>query len=121
MRLKYRYIAIDFDGTIAEDSFPELGAMKPNADRVIRSIVDHGGQVAIWTCRTGEHVENIKAFLARHEIPYHVFNEPFPEQLAMFPDNSRKIFADVYIDDRCLFTKERGIDWLEVEGLLFET
>jgi len=120
MRLKYKYIAIDFDGTIAEDSFPELGAIKPYAAQVIKKVADHGGQIAIWTCRAGVYVNQIKELLNEYGIPYHTFNEPFPEQLAMFPDNSRKIFADVYIDDRSLHAKEEGIDWLDVERRLFD-
>jgi hypothetical protein len=116
-RLKYKKIAVDFDNTIAYDAYPEIGEFKPHAVRVLKKILEHGGELGIWTCRTGEQAEKVKAKLLGADIQYHAFNENFASSLEYFPDDSRKIFADVYIDDRANFIKE--ICWLWVEENLF--
>jgi hydroxymethylpyrimidine pyrophosphatase-like HAD family hydrolase len=117
LRLKYKRIAIDFDGTIAYDSFPEVGGFKPHAVRVMKKIKEYGGQIIIWTCRTGEDAEEVKRRLKAADVEYDTFNENLPESKERFPDDSRKVFADVYIDDRANFCEE--IDWLWIESKLF--
>ncbi|WP_336784028.1 hypothetical protein [Paenibacillus illinoisensis] len=117
MKLKYQTIAIDFDGTIAYEDYPEIGGFKPHAERVLKKITDHGGKIIIWTCRTGDQAEKVKAMLVSAGIKFEAFNDNLSDGREMFPDNSRKVFADVYIDDRANFIKE--IDWLWVEQNLF--
>lgn len=116
-KLKYKYIAIDFDGTIVRNDYPKIGMLMPDAVRVIRKIKEHGGKIAIWTCRTGLHQKLVKKFLDHVGIPYDVINENFPERIMQYGNDSRKISADVYIDDLCIFCKK--IDWREIEKLLF--
>lgn len=122
--LKFEFIAIDFDGTITTDHSLPFGTAVPrdHAIRVINKIHDHGGKIAIWTCRTGDQQDMVEDFLRYHQIPYHVINDNFYESKEIFGGTSRKILADCYIDDRCLFLKGKGldVDWLEVESLLFE-
>lgn len=119
--LKYKFIAVDFDGTITkEDNYPYIGEVREDAVRVMKRIKEEGGKIVIWTCRIGNDALKVKRFLAENKIPYDVFNEAFPEMLAQFGDgNPRKVFADVYIDDRSLHAKEKGIDWMEIEKMLF--
>jgi hydroxymethylpyrimidine pyrophosphatase-like HAD family hydrolase len=112
--LKYRRIAVDFDGTIAEDgAFPDIGKIKWEAVRVLKRYKEAGGRIIIWTCRTGEQAERVKDALALVGIKYDAFNENLPETKEAFPDDSRKIFADVYIDDRANFCEEINWDWIE--------
>jgi ribonucleotide monophosphatase NagD (HAD superfamily) len=118
MRLKYKRIACDYDGTIAFDSYPEVGAVKEYASVVLRRVKEAGGQIIIWTCRTGKDAEEVKKKLADAGIEYDAFNDNLPETQLMFPDNSRKVFADVYIDDKANFCEE--IDWFWIESKLFE-
>lgn len=115
--LSYKTIAIDFDGTIAYEAYPEIGGFKPHAERVMKKIKQHGGKIIIWTCRTGEQAEQVKQMLVNAGIEFDEFNSNLKEKRSMFPDDSRKVFADVYIDDRANFIKE--IDWLWVESNLF--
>jgi hypothetical protein len=118
--LKFKYIAIDFDDTIATDGYPEIGELKLFADVVIRKIKEHGGQIAIWTCREGEDEIKVKKFLEEHNIPWDVFNEPFPDIVEQFNGSGRKIFADVYIDDKGIHTVGKGIHWTDIHNRLFE-
>ncbi len=118
MSLKYKTIAVDFDGTIAYEAYPEIGGFKPHAERVLKKINEHGGKIIIWTCRTGDQAELVKTMLLNAGIQFEEFNDNLKDGRDMFPDNSRKVFADVYIDDRANFIKE--ISWLWVEENLFE-
>lgn len=117
MQLRYKTVAVDFDGTIAFERYPGIGGFKPHAVRVLLKFLEHGGRLIIWTCRTGEQAENVKRMLLDAGINYHAFNDNLEEDRDMFPDNSRKVYADAYIDDRANFIEK--IDWLWVEENLF--
>jgi galactitol-specific phosphotransferase system IIB component len=124
-RLKYKYIAIDFDGTIATDSYPELGTLLPKADFVLRKICIYGGKIAIWTCRSGPDENKVKKFLADNNIPYDHFNEPFPEIEALYANDlgitSRKVCADLYIDNKDIHCiGNGGINWNWIHDQIFE-
>jgi hypothetical protein len=118
MKLKYKLIAIDFDDTIVDTDFPNIIGLKPHAREVMWKIIEHGGQIMVWTAR-GD-LNPVRDFLDFSMVPYGGINEDFEEVLLEYPKFSRKILADVYIDDRNLDTKESGIDWLEIERKLFE-
>lgn len=125
MKLKWKLFAIDFDNTITEGNYHPLNLNVPIRDfakEVIDKIRDHGGKVAIWTCRTGDDAEMVKLILMDNQIRYDVFNENFPEISDEFGGESRKVFADLYIDDSGISYKATGkeIDWLEIDKLLFE-
>jgi phenolic acid decarboxylase len=122
-KLKFDFIAVDFDNTITTSHVLdfELTEIREHTIRVINKIVEHGGRVAIWTCRSNEQQDLVEKILKKHGISYHVINESFPEFIEMFGGQSRKILASTYIDDRCLWLQgnNKEVDWLEVEKLLF--
>lgn len=121
MRLRYQTFAIDFDATIVTDGvFPKIGELKPHAKRVMDKIVSHGGQIAIWTCRSGERELEVKDWLIDHQIPFDTLNEPFPQNVTYFGNGGRKILADCYIDDKGIYALMNGsIDWLQIEEFIF--
>lgn len=117
-KLKYKYIAIDFDGTITHYApHPELGEIREEAVRVIKRIRDEGGKICIWTCRCDDDEQRVIDYLARHGIEYDIFNEPFEDMCSFFGGNPRKVCAEIYIDDKSLHCEE--IDWLDIEQRLF--
>ena len=101
-------IAVDFDGTIVEHKFPEIGKLLPNARKVLREWRDKGHSIIIWTCRNQSepfhpewkeaHIGAVKDFLDKNLIPYDVINSDSPA--IDFWLQSRKVYADIYIDDR---------------------
>lgn len=96
-----KILAIDFDGTIVEDRFPGIGQMIPGAKEAINELYGMGYEIIIWTSRT--HIRMLEAveWLAKNGIKYHRINESSPANLRMYGNkDSRKIFADMYIDDR---------------------
>jgi hypothetical protein len=122
MKLRYETFGIDFDGTIVTDGvFPEIGNLKPHAKRVIDKIVEHGGRVAIWTCRSGYREMLVRDWLIDNQIPFETLNEPFADVVEIYGNGGRKIFCDVYIDDRSLHSlMNGGIDWVEIEDFIFD-
>lgn len=102
MKKKTFILAIDFDGTIAELVYPEIGELREGADIIIRQLKEDGHKIIINTCRSGNHVDLVKAFLDKHKIPYDAINENLQEVIDLYETDSRKVSADYYIDDKCL-------------------
>ena len=95
-------LAIDFDGTICEQSFPAVGLLKKDADKYIRKLAKDGHNIIINTCRSGKYEGMAQDFLDVNNIPYHYINGNLPQLIEHYGQDCRKISADVYIDDKCL-------------------
>lgn len=103
-------IAIDFDGTIVQHDFPRIGKLMPGAKRVINKWYDMGWHILVWTCRNNyepDHPEWTEApigavadFCKREGLKITGINQQQPG-LGFYLE-ARKIFANVYIDDRNL-------------------
>lgn len=95
-------IAIDFDGTIVEAKYPEIGELRKDARSIINELFDAGHKIIINTCRTGDHEDQVIEFLRLNGIKCHEINNNIPELIEKFGTDSRKISADIYIDDKNL-------------------
>ncbi len=95
-------VAIDFDGTIVTNTYPSIGKLLPGAKETIQFIKKLGHEIIIWTCRNGMALISAKKFLEKEQIPFDRINEQSPDRLKRYPE-TRKISADIYIDDRNLF------------------
>lgn len=95
-------LSVDFDGTICEHSFPEIGKIKLDAAFYIRKLYDEGFLIIINTCRSGKYEGMAQDFLDENNIPYHYINSNLPHFIEYYGQDCRKISADIYIDDKCL-------------------
>ena len=109
-------IAIDFDGTICDLSFPEVGRMKLDADTYINMLYDEGHHILIHTCRTGIYEGLAQTFLKEQEIHYHYINSNMPYMIELYGQDCRKLSADIYIDDKCLMGLPKT--WKEIYELV---
>jgi hypothetical protein len=91
--------AIDFDGTIVENKFPEIGEINPEAFYFIRKLQDRGDKWILYTMREGELLQEAVDFLKAFGIAPDAVNDNLPELCKAFKNNPRKVFANVYIDD----------------------
>lgn len=92
---KYRFYAFDFDGTIVENKFPNIGNIIPKTVDKMNSIFDDISNILIiWTNRSGDYERQMKQFLIREKIPFDFINEN-----PIWEGGSRKIFAHEYYDD----------------------
>ena len=99
-------IAVDFDGTLCESCFPEIG--RPNLELIRRLKANrlNGDKLILWTCRTRDNLAAAIAWCRSFGLSFDAVNENLPEILALYGGDSRKIFADVYIDDRSVYPWE---------------
>ena len=88
-------IAVDFDGTLCIDG-------KPNIN-LIRSLIQQqkmGDQVILWTCREGKSLMEAVSFLRKYGFMPNSVNNNIPAAIKMMGHDSRKVYADVYLDDK---------------------
>ena len=92
-------IAIDFDGTIVEHQYPEIGKEKLFAFETLREMQKKGYKLILWTVRSGEKLEEAVEFCRNKGVEFYAVNKNYPEEVV---DDGfvRKIEADIYIDDR---------------------
>jgi hypothetical protein len=102
MTYKKFILAIDFDGTIAELSFPEVGEIRKDAAYYLGRLWQDGHNIIINTCRSGIHEGLAQTFLKEHGIKYDYINANMPRLIEEYGKDCRKISADIYIDDKCL-------------------
>jgi len=92
-------IAVDFDGTIVEHRYPAIGKTKLFAFETLKELQKQGHTLILWTYRTGQRLEEAVNFCKKNGIEFYAVNKNYPEEV--WTENiSRKIDADIYIDDR---------------------
>lgn len=96
-----KIIAIDFDGTIVEDKFPQIGKPRLFAFETLKKLQQDGHRLILWTYRSGQSLRDAVAFCREHGVEFYAVNASYPEE-EMDARVSRKINADIFIDDRNL-------------------
>ena len=94
-------IAVDFDGTIVEHQYPDIGKELLFAIETLKELQKQKHQVILWTYRSGQELEDALEFCRARGLEFYAANKNYPEE-QWDPDVPRKIQADVYIDDRNL-------------------
>ena len=100
MSRNYTIYAVDFDGTLCESKFPEIGS--PNI-KLINHLIElrhQGDKVILWTCRVGERLEKAVEWCKSYGLEFDAINENLSSQIEKWGNETRKVFADVYIDDK---------------------
>ncbi|GLB52201.1 hypothetical protein NBRC110019_12400 [Neptunitalea chrysea] len=92
-------IAIDFDGTIVEDKFPDIGTPKLFAFETLKKLQDAGHLLILWTYRNETKLQEAVDFCKKNGIDFYAVNKSYPEEVYT-EEISRKIHADIFIDDR---------------------
>lgn len=93
-------ISIDFDGTIVEHRYPEIGRERPFAVKTIKRLAADGHQLILNSVREGELLDAAVAWCARRGVEFYAVNQNSPDETYESPGYTRKILADYYIDDR---------------------
>lgn len=92
-------IAVDFDGTIVDDAYPDIGKPKIFAFETLKRFKEDGHRLILWTYRCGSKLDEAVEFCKKHGIEFYAVNCSFPEEVYT-ETISRKIHADLFIDDR---------------------
>lgn len=92
--------AIDFDGTLCVDRYPEIGEPREEMISAVLDAQRAGDRFILWTCRVGERLEEAVNWSAAQGLTFDAVNDNLPDMIALHGKNCRKVFADGYIDDR---------------------
>jgi len=92
-------IAVDFDGTIVEHKYPEIGKEMLFAFATLKALQKKGHKLILWTFRSGTSLDEAVAYCKSNGIEFYAVNKNFPEE-EFNASVSRKINADIFIDDR---------------------
>ena len=96
---EFRFWAFDFDGTIVEHRFPDIGPKRMIIVKKIKRLAkDLSNVIIIWSCRSGDFENQMRDWLDDNNVYYDFINEN-----PIFNIGTRKIFAHHYIDDRNIF------------------
>ena len=96
-------IAVDFDGTIVEHKYPKIGEEIPFAVETLKMLQQDQHQLILWTVREGELLEEAVEWCRERGLVFWAVNRDYPEEtVENNPHFSRKLKADMFIDDRNL-------------------
>jgi len=93
-------IAVDFDGTIVEHRYPQIGEEKLFAFETLKQLQKLGHQLILWTFRHGKELDEAVEYCRRKGLEFYAVNKSYPEEDYNLDNCSRKIDADIFIDDR---------------------
>ncbi len=94
-------IAVDFDGTIVQDRYPEIGSEQPFATQTLKMLISEGHQLVLWTVRQGQTLAEAVEWCRKRGVEFYAVNKDFPEEdETQNTSYSRKIKVDMFIDDR---------------------
>ena len=95
-------IAVDFDGTLCEDAFPEIGAPNIHLIEALKSHQKNGDKLILWTCRCGEYLDKAVEWCKEQGLIFDAINKNVPDVVAKYGEGGPKVFANLYIDDRSI-------------------
>lgn len=114
-----KIVAVDFDGTLVEDHFPQIGPINEEMFELCKQLKDQGIALILWTSRDDYNVAEAVAFCAQHGLVFDAVNENLKEVQALFNNDTRKVYADLYIDDKAIPHTMSPSFWAERLGLRF--
>lgn len=96
-------IAVDFDGTIVEHKYPQIGEEIPFAIDTLKMLIRDHHKLILWSVREGELLEEAINWCKERGVEFYAVNHDYPEEKwEENPHFSRKLKADIFIDDRNL-------------------
>lgn len=115
-----RAIAIDFDGTLCKNEYPDIG--EPNWSVIYQALQEqkNGSGLILWTCREGELLYNALEACAEWGLFFDAINDSLPEWKDHFGTYPRKIGADEYWDDKAIVVKNGSLNITGSEKLSIE-
>ena len=102
-----KIIAVDFDGTLCEDQWPNIG--KPNniIIEALKRCRKDGVKLILWTCRTNEgkgqdYLDDAVKWCHEKGLYFDAINMNIPEVMRLTGGDTRKVYANLYLDDKSL-------------------
>jgi hypothetical protein len=111
-------IAVDFDGTIVEHRYPQIGEEIPFAIETLKMLIKDRHRLILWSVREGELLDEAVEWCRQRGVEFYAVNRDYPEEEKEKNNHfSRKLKADLFIDDRNV----GGLpDWGEIYRMVTE-
>ena len=97
-----KVIALDFDGTLCENKYPEIGAPKWDVIRQAKQEKEAGAKLILWTCREGALLQEALDACRRWGLEMDAVNDSLESWKQRFGNDPRKIGATEYWDDKAI-------------------
>jgi len=116
-----KIIAVDFDGCLCRDNWPDIG--EPNWE-IIHALVKRqaeGDKVILWSCRCGAALTAAVMWCVNHGLKFDAINENLPENIEKYGNDCRKVFAHEYWDDKSVMTRAGDyplMAWFQEDGTI---
>lgn len=114
-------IGIDFDGTIVEHMYPQIGNPVPGALETMKDLIQQGHKIILWTMRSGDTLQAAVDYLTAAGIELYGVNKNPDQHWSTSP----KAYCHVYIDDAALgcplirkFNQRPMVYWPKVREFL---
>lgn len=93
-------IAVDFDGTIVEHRYPQIGKEIPFAIDTLKKLAAENHILILWSVREGKLLDEAVEFCRKRGLEFHAANCNYNGEKEGSGNFSRKLKADLFIDDR---------------------
>ena len=93
-------IAVDFDGTIVEHRYPEIGNEIPFAVDTLKMLTKEGHRLILWSVREGRLLDEAVEWCRERGLEFYAVNKDYPEESKKDNHYSRKLKVEMFIDDR---------------------
>ncbi len=93
-------IAVDFDGTIVEHRYPEIGREIPFAIDTLKMLTKEGHRLILWSVREGHLLDEAVEWCRKRGLEFYAVNKDYPEENREDKNYSRKLKVEMFIDDR---------------------
>ncbi len=101
-------IAVDFDGTLCEDKFPHIGK-ETEVFQYVKILKGLGCKIILYTCRSKKNLENAINWCKDRGLTFDAINENLKENIAEYGGDTRKVWANVYLEDKAMINSENII------------
>ena len=112
-------IALDFDGTIAENKYPKIRKEIPFAIDTLKMLIKEQHLLILWSVREGKLLQDAVNWCKERGVEFYAVNKDYPEENASQSSKhySRKLKADMFIDDRMVGGM---LDWGQIYHIIHD-
>lgn len=97
-----KVVAVDFDGTLCTLAYPDIGEPRVDIIDYVKYLKSQGWALILWTNREGALLEEAIKWCHSIGLYFDSVNAPLQERIDFYGVDSRKIGADLYIDDKSI-------------------
>ena len=97
-----RCIAVDFDGTLCTNKWPEIGYPNWPVIRAVQAERSAGSEIILWTAREGVLLDNALMWCKTQGLTFDAVNDSTASWKKAFGTSPRKVGSTEYWDDKAV-------------------